>query len=98
MSGSPKRDADAVRYLVLRKLASSFRHTMMGELQTIQFFAELSARLMQKGGDEAKLRECVEKIPAGHQRGGRQLPFGDRMAAAERRRRSRRSETRSASA
>jgi hypothetical protein len=63
MSSSPKRDADAVRYIVLRKLASSFRHTLMGELQTIQFFAELSARLMQKGGDEAKLRECVEKIP-----------------------------------
>ena len=42
-----RRDADSVRYIVLRKLASGLRHTMMGELQSIQFLAELGARNME---------------------------------------------------
>ena len=57
------RDADAVRYVVLRKLASSLRHTLMGELQSIQFLAELGTRLLQSSGDETKTRECIDKIP-----------------------------------
>jgi hypothetical protein len=57
------RDADAVRYIVLRKLASGLRHSLMGELQSIQFLAELSARLLPNRSDEARLRDCVEKIP-----------------------------------
>lgn len=57
------RDADAVRYIVLRKLASGLRHTLMGELQSIQFLAELGTRLLQSGTDETKTRECVGKIP-----------------------------------
>jgi hypothetical protein len=65
-----RRDADAVRYIVLRKLASGLRHTLMGELQSIQFLAELSARHMGAGGagagvaDPVKARDCVGKISA----------------------------------
>lgn len=63
MSDLAKRDADAVRYIVLRKMASGLRHTLMGELQSIQFLAELGARLLQSGADEAKMRDCIGKIP-----------------------------------
>jgi hypothetical protein len=61
------RDADSVRYIVLRKLASGLRHTLLGELQSIQFFAELAGRLMDKGSEEAKMRECVGKLPGASQ-------------------------------
>ena len=57
------RDADAIRYIVLRKLASGLRHTMMGELQSIQFLAELGARKMEGGAsDVEKTREFIGKI------------------------------------
>src|SRR4051812_6624714 len=67
MTDSCRRDADSVRYIMLRKLASGLRHTLMGELQSIQFFAELAGRLLDKGADAAKMRECVEKLPAASQ-------------------------------
>jgi hypothetical protein len=63
MSTTAERDADAIRYIVLRKLASGLRHTMMGELQTIQFLAELGARKIDDGaGDVAKTREFIGRI------------------------------------
>ena len=63
MNTTPQRDADAIRYIVLRKLASGLRHTMMGELQSIQFLAELGARKMDNGsGDVARTREFIGKI------------------------------------
>jgi hypothetical protein len=63
MSPTDQRDADAIRYIVLRKLASGLRHTMMGELQSIQFLAELGARKMNDdGGDVARTREFIGKI------------------------------------
>ncbi len=61
------RDADSVRYIVLRKLASGLRHTLLGELQSIQFFAELAGRLLEKGGEDAKMRDCVGKLPSASQ-------------------------------
>ncbi len=64
MSPSLPRDADAVRYLILQKLASGLRHSVMGELQGIQFLAELGARLSATGADQSRLRDCVGKIPA----------------------------------
>ncbi len=64
MSVLPRRDADAVRYIVLRKLAAGLRHALMGELQSIQFLAELGARLLRTGGDDSRLHNCVGKIPA----------------------------------
>ena len=63
MNTTAERDPDAIRYIVLRKLASGLRHTMMGELQTIQFLAELGARKMEgDSGDVAKTREFISKI------------------------------------
>src|SRR5438105_12188892 len=67
MSENQHRDADSVRYIVLRKLASGLRHTLLGELQSIQFFAELAGRLLDKGGEEPRMRECVSKLPAASQ-------------------------------
>ena len=63
MTAGVMRDADAVRYIVLRKLASGLRHTLMGELQSIQFLAELGGRLLRSGTDDAKTRDCLDKIP-----------------------------------
>ena len=63
MNGAAKRDVDAVRYIVLRKLASGLRHTLMGELQSIQFLAELGTRLLQNGAEQSKVSDCVGKIP-----------------------------------
>jgi hypothetical protein len=63
-SAGRSREADAVRYLVLRKLAAGLRHALMGELQSIQFLAELGTRLLDSGTDDARLRGCVGKIPA----------------------------------
>ena len=57
------RDADSIRYIVLRKLASGLRHTMMGELQSIQFLAELGARRMENSADDgSKTRDFIAKI------------------------------------
>jgi hypothetical protein len=65
MNTANQRDADAIRYIVLRKLASGLRHTLMGELQSIQFLAELGARRMEESGaDGSKTREFIGKISA----------------------------------
>jgi hypothetical protein len=57
------RDADAIRYAVLRKLASGIRHSLMGDLQTIQFSAELAARMIDSGAAGPKLGECIKQLP-----------------------------------
>ena len=62
MNNAASRDADAVRYIVLRKLASGLRHTLMGELQSVQFLAELGARHMDSGADASRTRDCIGKI------------------------------------
>jgi len=63
MSDTSGKDADAIRYAVLRKLASGMRHTLMGELQTIQFSAELAARMLDAGTTGPKLDECIRQLP-----------------------------------
>lgn len=63
MTDTSRWSVDAVRYAVLRKLASGMRHTLMGQLQTIQFSAELAARLLDGGGGGPKLAECVKQMP-----------------------------------
>jgi hypothetical protein len=63
MSDMSGRDADAIRYAVLRKLASGMRHTLMGELQTIQFSAELAAKMLDTGATGPKLDECIRQLP-----------------------------------
>jgi len=63
MIDAGKRDADAIRYAVLRKLASGMRHALMGELQTIQFSAELAARMIETGAAGPKVDECIKQLP-----------------------------------
>jgi hypothetical protein len=62
MNNASSRDADAVRYIVLRKLASGLRHTLMGELQSVQFLAELSVRNIDNGADQSRTRDSIAKI------------------------------------
>ncbi|HEX3631828.1 MAG TPA: hypothetical protein VHZ01_04920 [Casimicrobiaceae bacterium] len=63
MTDTNGRDADAIRYAVLRKLASAIRHSLMGDLQTIQFSAELAARMIDNGTGGPKLDECIKMLP-----------------------------------
>jgi hypothetical protein len=62
MTETTARDADAVRYAVLRKLASGMRHALVSELQTIQFTAELAARMQGTGVTDARLAECLQRM------------------------------------
>jgi hypothetical protein len=63
MTDTTARDADAIRYAVLRKLASAIRHSLMGDLQTIQFSSELAARMIDSGAGGPKLDECIRMLP-----------------------------------
>lgn len=63
MGDSSRHDVDAIRYAVLRKLAAGMRHALMGDLQTIQFSAELAAKMLESGGASAKLEECIKLLP-----------------------------------
>jgi C4-dicarboxylate-specific signal transduction histidine kinase len=53
---------DAVRYHVLRKLAAGMRHTLMGELQAIQFAADLTAQMVKRGVTGAQLSGSANQI------------------------------------
>jgi hypothetical protein len=53
---------DAIRYIVLRKLAAGMRHALMGELQAIQFAADLAAQMLKRGITGSKLSEGVAQI------------------------------------
>lgn len=63
MTDTGAHDADAVRYAVLRKLASGMRHALMGELQALQFSAELAARMLDGKANEAKVADFVRQMP-----------------------------------
>ncbi len=54
--------ANAIRYAVLRRLAPGIRHSLMGELQAIQFLAELAARQLHASGDAAKIGDGLAHI------------------------------------
>jgi len=58
------RGADAIRYVVLRKLASGLRHALMGDLQTLQFSAELCVQMMQARRPIADVEAHVGRIPS----------------------------------
>ncbi len=64
MPTTPASEADAVRYVVLRKLASGMRHSLMGELQAIQFAGELAAQMVTTGAPGTKLKDAIDQIPA----------------------------------
>lgn len=55
-------EADAVRYAVLRRLAPGIRHGLMGDLQAIQFLAELAARQLRAPADIAKIEDGLTQI------------------------------------
>lgn len=57
-------EADAVRYAVLRRLAPGIRHGLMGDLQAIQFLAELAARQLRAPADIAKIEDGLTQIIA----------------------------------
>jgi hypothetical protein len=63
MGDSSGHDVDAIRYAVLRKLAAGMRHALMGDLQTIQFSAELAAKMLENGAASPKLEECIKLLP-----------------------------------
>lgn len=54
---------DAIRYVVLRKLAPGLRHALMGELQAIQLSAEFAVRMLRVGADLTGLQDAVARIP-----------------------------------
>ncbi len=55
-------DVDAVRFALLKRLAPALRHRLMGELQSLQFSAELAARLLDAGADTTKLDAAVRQM------------------------------------
>ncbi len=64
MTDPSLRDADATRYAVLRKLASAMRHMLVSDLQTIQFAADLAARMRDSGETGPRLAECLQRLSA----------------------------------
>lgn len=55
-------EVDAIRFAVLQRLAPGLRHRLMGELQSLQFSAELATRLLDAGADTAKLDAAVRQM------------------------------------
>jgi hypothetical protein len=53
---------DAVRYIILRKLAAGMRHALMGELQAIQFASDLAAQMVKRGVTGSQLSDAVSQI------------------------------------
>jgi len=64
MSDHEDMTTDAIRYAVLRRLAPGIRHSLMGELQAIQFLAELASRQLQIAADTAKVQDGLSHIIA----------------------------------
>ncbi len=62
MTDASAYEADAIRYAVLRKLASGMRHALVTELQTIQFSAELAARMQHGGANGPELATNLERM------------------------------------
>lgn len=57
------RETDAIRYAVLHRLAPGIRHSLMGELQAIQFMAELAAR-QRDASDDARAVDGLQQVIA----------------------------------
>jgi hypothetical protein len=58
------RETDAIRYAVLYRLAPGIRHGLMGELQAIQFMAELAARQRDESGDGSRSMDGLLQMVA----------------------------------
>jgi hypothetical protein len=55
---------DAIRYAVLRRLAPGIRHGLMGDLQAIQFQAELALRQLDLPTESSKVPDGLEHLVA----------------------------------
>lgn len=64
MSDQDNETTNAIRYAVLQRLIPGIRHGLMGELQAIQYLAELAERQLQASADSAKVRDGVLHIIA----------------------------------
>jgi hypothetical protein len=62
MTHSHDSPADAVRYVVLRRLAAGMRHALMGELQAVQFAADLAGQMVKRGVSGPSLSDAVSQI------------------------------------
>jgi hypothetical protein len=62
MTHSHDSRADAVRYVVLRRLAAGMRHALMGELQGVQFAADLTGQMVKRGVSGSSLSDAVNQI------------------------------------
>ena len=62
MDDTKAREVDAIRFAVLRRLAPGLRHRLMGELQSLQFSAELAVRLIDAGAEAAKVDGAVRQL------------------------------------
>lgn len=51
-----------MRYVLLRKLAGGLRHRVMGDLQTIEFAAELCSRMVHSNRNADEIRGQLERI------------------------------------
>ncbi len=56
--------ANAIRYAVLGRLAPGIRHGLVGELQAIEYLAELAARQFQTSADPAQAQGGLSQIIA----------------------------------
>ena len=64
MNFEHSRETDAIRYAVLHRLAPGIRHGLMGELQAIQFMAELAARQRDVSGDGERVADGLQQVVA----------------------------------
>ena len=62
MNQAASQEVDAIRYGATRELSAGLRHALMGELQSVQFLAELALRLLGTGAEPARMRKYMEQI------------------------------------
>jgi hypothetical protein len=55
-------DVAAIRFALLRRLAPGMRHRLMGQLQALQFSAELAGRLLDADAQRPKLETSVRQL------------------------------------
>jgi hypothetical protein len=57
-------DAEAARYALLMRLGPSLRHGLMGQIQILQFLAEMALRQSKSGSNATQAAEAVGKMPS----------------------------------
>jgi hypothetical protein len=57
-------DAEGARYALLMRLGPSLRHGLMGQVQILQFLAEMALRQSKSGSNVTQAGEAIGKMPA----------------------------------